>query len=186
MSKKTTQIIIESQNDYIIAVKKNQKKLYDLLELKRKTTPVASLNISSSLSRGRTINRTVEVFKDLSCINQNYWRGIKSLICVSRRGKRGQKDYEERVYYLSSLEMTAAEFGQKIREHWLIENQLHWVKDVLLEEDKSKIKAGMAAQNFAIIRSIVLNILRKHGDISPTKTQRMIANNINYLLLFLE
>jgi hypothetical protein len=57
---------------------------------------------------------------------------------------------------------------------------------VLLEEDKSKIKAGMAAQNFSIVRSIVLNLFRKNGYSSPTKTQRMFSNNINYLLLCLE
>jgi hypothetical protein len=57
---------------------------------------------------------------------------------------------------------------------------------VLLEEDKSKIKAGMAAQNFSIVRSTVLNLFRKNGYSSPTKTQRMFSNNINYLLLCLE
>jgi hypothetical protein len=56
---------------------------------------------------------------------------------------------------------------------------------VLLKKDKSKIKTGMAAQNFSIVRSIVLNLFRKNGYFSPTKTQRMFANNINYLLLCL-
>jgi predicted transposase YbfD/YdcC len=186
LSKKTTQIIIDSQNDYLVTVKKNQKKLYELLELKRQRTQPVDVSISSELSRDRTIKRTVEFFDDLSCINQEYWRGVKSFICLTRKGQRGGKAFEEKVFYLSSLCLSAEEFGQRIREHWLIENQLHWLKDVLLEEDKSKIKAGMAAQNFSIVRSIVLNLFRKNGYSSPTKTQRMFSNNINYLLLCLE
>ncbi len=79
--------------------------------------------------------------------------------------------------------MSAEEFGKKIREHWLIENQNHWVRDVLFREDSSKIRSGNAAQNFAIIRSIVLNLLRINGYHSPTTTQRIIADNINYLCL---
>jgi hypothetical protein len=108
LPKKTTQIIINRKNDYIIAVKKNQKKLYELLELKRQTTQPVEASISSELSRGRAIDRTVELFDDLSCINQEYWRGVKSIISVTRRGKRSKKPYEERVYYLSSLMISAA------------------------------------------------------------------------------
>jgi predicted transposase YbfD/YdcC len=124
------------------------------------------------------------VFDDLSCINQRYWKGIKSFFCITRSGKRDQKLYYERVYYICSLKLTAQEFEKRIREHWLIENQNHWIRDVVLREDHSRIPSGMAAQNFAIIRSVVLNLLRMNGEHSPTKTQRMIADNINYLLLF--
>ncbi len=183
MPKKTTEIIINSKNDYIIAVKKNQKKLYELLENKRETCESIDSDLSQELSRDRQINRRVEVWDDLSCINQNYWRGIKSFICITRNGQIGSKPYQERVYYISSLKLSAQEFGKRIREHWLIENQLHWVRDVVLKEDESKISSGMAAQNLAIIRSIVINLLRKNGDYSPTKTQRILANNINYLWL---
>jgi predicted transposase YbfD/YdcC len=88
---------------------------------------------------------------------------------------------EEKIFYLSSLKMTAQEFGIKIREHWKIENQLHWVKDVVLQEDKSRIRSGKAPQNMAIIRSIVINIFRNNGIKSITEGLRMWANNIKYL-----
>jgi predicted transposase YbfD/YdcC len=155
-----------------------------MLEMKRESCESIDQHISSDYSKGRQITRTVEVFDDLSCINQNYWKGIQSFVCVTRRGLRRGKAYYERVYYISSLLISAQEFGQRIREHWLIENQNHWVRDVLFREDSCKICSGFAAQNFAIIISIVLNLLRISGYHSPTTTQRMIADNINYLLLF--
>jgi len=74
--------------------------------------------------------------------------------------------------------------NQRIREHWLIENQNHWTRDVVFQEDRCQIRSGNAAQNFAIIRSIVLNLLGINSHHSPTMTQRMIAENINYLWLF--
>ena len=104
---------------------------------------------------------------------------------VTRQGKRGDKAYHERVYYISSLKLNASEFSKIIREHWLIENQLHWIKDVVLGEDNSRIRSGMAPHNFSIIRSIVINLLRKKGYQSLTQAQRMIANNINELFLCL-
>lgn len=155
-----------------------------MLETKREMGESVSEYTSEDSSRGRESRRTVEVFDNLSCIHQNYWKGIKSFICVTRSGKRNHLPYHERVYYICSLKLTAQEFEKRIREHWLIENQNHWIRDVVFREDYSRIRSGMAAQNFAIIRSIVLNILRINGEHSPTKTQRIIANNINYLLLF--
>lgn len=155
-----------------------------MLETKREMGESVSEYTSEDNSRGREITRTVEVFDNLSCINQSYWKGIKSFVCVTRSGKINHKPYQERVYYICSLKLTAQEFEKRIREHWLIENQNHWIRDVVFREDSSRICSGMAAQNFAIIRSIVLNLLRMNGENSPTKTQRMIANNINYLLLF--
>lgn len=154
-----------------------------MLEMKRESCESVDQHISQDNTKGRQITRRVEVFDNLSCINQNYWKGIQSFVCVTRRGLRSGKPYSERVYYISSLKLSAEKFERRIREHWLIENQNHWIRDVLFREDSSKIRSGWAAQNFAIIRSIVLNLLRINGYHSPTTTQRMIADNINYLCL---
>ena len=57
--------------------------------------------------------------------------GITSLIKVERSVTRGDKNYHHLAYYISSLSVSAEMFASKIRGHWLIENQLHWVKDVI-------------------------------------------------------
>ena len=64
------------------------------------------------------------------------WGKITSLIKVERSGTRAQKDYEHLGYYISSLSVSAEIFASKIRGHWLMENQLHLVKDVVFKEDK--------------------------------------------------
>jgi predicted transposase YbfD/YdcC len=63
---------------------------------------------------------------------------------------------------------------------------LHWVKDVVLSEDKSPIRAGQACANLSIIRTIVINILRRHGYASVTKAQRLIAHDLDKIFLLLQ
>ncbi|MEY3554685.1 MAG: hypothetical protein RLZZ580_738, partial [Cyanobacteriota bacterium] len=80
----------------------------------------------------------MDVFTHFSIIRRER-RGIRpEEIKVERRGSRGDKTYEETAYYISSLTESAQVFAKIIRGHWKIENQLHWVKDVIFEEDKSQ------------------------------------------------
>ena len=95
MPKKTTQAIIDSNNDYIITVKKNQPSLHKLLEEKSSCFLAIDRDIQEEKSKGRETKVTVEVWDDLSC--------VKSIIRVIRSGKREGKPYEERIFYLSSL-----------------------------------------------------------------------------------
>jgi hypothetical protein len=85
--------------------------------------------------------RTVEVFNDLNGISRE-WVGLKSLLKVERTGTRAGKAYHEVAYYISSLVRSAVDFAQGIRGHWEIENRLHWVKDVVFNEDVSTIHMG--------------------------------------------
>jgi hypothetical protein len=94
---------------------------------------------SVDISHGRHIVRKVSVF-DIPpmlspSLEKSKWSKITSLIKVERSGTRGKKDYKHLAYYISSLSVSAEIFASKIRGHWLIENQLHWVKDVFFKED---------------------------------------------------
>lgn len=129
--------------------------------------------------------RTVEVFHDLNGIDPK-WIGIKSLIRVERVGTRGGKQYHDVACYISSRMGTAQEFSIGIRGHWSIENRLHWVKDVVLNEDNSTIRLGNAPANLSIIRAIALNILRRNGYPFITKAQRFLSNDIDKLLFLVE
>ena len=60
---------------------------------------------------------------------------------------------KETAYYITSLEKTAIELNQGIRGHWQIENTLHWTKDVVFQEDRSKIRTGNAPENMSLIRN---------------------------------
>ncbi|WP_149988891.1 ISAs1 family transposase, partial [Microcystis aeruginosa] len=108
---------------------------------------------------------------------------LRRIIKVERRGSRGDKTYEETAYYISSLTESAQVFSKIIRGHWKIENQLHWVKDVIFEEDKSQISDFQASSNWSILTTIGLNLFRGLGFLSITEGQRWLAERWEKLIV---
>jgi hypothetical protein len=177
----------------VVAVKANQKRLYQQIQLNTQQTTPISVDISTerrsdlrfaAALRYRVTTRTVSVFDDLSDISSE-WVGLARLVKVERIGTRAGKPYEQVAYYISSLSLHAAQFAQGIRGHWGIENRLHWVKDVVLQEDSSRIRLGNAPANFSIIRSLAIAILRYNGYASITRAVRMIGHNLEQIFLLL-
>jgi len=80
------------------------------------------------------------------------WLGAKTCIQVERIGMRSGKQYLQTNYYISSLVSKAVTFVQGIRQHWGIENRLHWVKDVIFGEDIAPFTNCNAAANWSIVR----------------------------------
>ena len=64
-------------------------------------------------------------------------------------------------YYLSSLTADAVRLNRIVRTHWRIENELHWVLDVVFDEDQSRVRHGYADQNLALVRRIALSLLKR-------------------------
>ena len=80
------------------------------------------------------------------------------------------------LYYLLSGTPTARSFaGAAVRGHWGIENCVHWVLDVTFGEDGSRIRSGDAPQNFAVLRHIALNLLRREASAGSIATKRFRA-----------
>lgn len=79
---------------------------------------------------------------------------------VESRITINEKVTTERRYFISSLAANAKEIAQAIRSHWAIENSLHWVLDVTMGEDLSRMRKDHAPENMAMVRHIVLNLLR--------------------------
>lgn len=177
----TAQQIIESGNEYLIPVKRNQIKLYNQIKNYTEREKPESINKTKETSHGRTVTRKVSLFKNkIKGVAQ--WEHIQSLIKVERWGLRGKNSYKETVYYISSVGKEAEFFSKKIREHWQIENQVHWVKDVLLKEDSMKISDIQVASNLALLNTIGLNIFRGLGFLSITQGRRWLAGNWEKLL----
>ncbi|MDR3478333.1 MAG: ISAs1 family transposase [Gammaproteobacteria bacterium] len=89
------------------------------------------------------------------------WKGLQSIAMVeSKREVNGNVSIEKR-YYISSLQPDAEIIGTAIRQHWSIENQLHWCLDITFREDECRVREGNAAGNFSIIRHIALNLLKQ-------------------------
>ena len=122
-------------------------------------------------------------------INSHHkWPGLAAIGMIQAERRIGEKVEAESRYYILSRPLPAAEFAGAVRSHWGIENQVHWVLDVAFHEDASRIRAGHAAENFATLRHMALNMLRHH----PTKrgasirTRRLLAGwDKAYLLALL-
>jgi predicted transposase YbfD/YdcC len=142
-------------------------------------------NIQTDSSHGRQVQRSVSVLTPTEEFAP-FWVGVQRIIKVERTGIREQKSFEEKVFYISSLTENAADFAQRIRAHWHIENRLHWVKDVVLKEDESPLCGGYALINFGILRTIAMNIFRKEGFPSITNGIRFLSHDVHRLFSFLQ
>lgn len=89
------------------------------------------------------------------------WVGLRSVGVVEATRQVGDKTTVERRYYLSSLPVDAAAFARAVRGHWAIENQCHWVLDMVFGEDQSRARTGHAVANLGLLRRLALNLLRR-------------------------
>jgi predicted transposase YbfD/YdcC len=182
LPKKTLEHIVSSGNHYIVQVKGNQKKL--LGQIKKNTCEDAQCTdffVDLTQKRGRTEMRKTFIYKNISGISDE-WAGLKRLIRVERYVYKKEKISHETAYYMSDVVSNKAKwFAIHIRSHWGIENRLHWVKDVVMKEDASKIKTGAAPENISIIRNIVCNIFRGNGFDSIKYAIEQHANDFKEL-----
>ena len=112
---------------------------------------------------------------DLSTTIVDQFVGVTQLIEVNRTRMvtRKNKVEHDTHYYITSLDEPIEQLAYKIRRHWSIENELHYLLDVAFEEDVSRIRKGHAASNQSLIRKVVMNMLRKRKQKGSIKTQRM-------------
>jgi predicted transposase YbfD/YdcC len=155
--------IIRKGCDYILAVKKNQPRLRDEINVIVNGTKPASQSEHMERGHGRVEKRSCFVYDDLSVMEtRGRWAGLASVVkIVSERHVEatGKHENETRLY-ISSFLTDAKNMSQNIRSHWGIENKLHWSLDVSFNEDQSRKRAGFSAQNFSTITRIALNMLK--------------------------
>lgn len=180
---KTVEQIIKRGNDNLIVLKTNQPKLSMHLQCAFEQSPLLSIDVQVERTRSRTTQRTVSVLAASSQIDLA-WIGLRRVIKVERTGTRGGKAYAQTVFYISSLCADAAEFAERIRSHWHIENRLHWCKDVAWHKDTTPLCAGHGLINAAILRTFALNLLRQHGFASLTNAIRQLAHDVHRLFSF--
>ncbi|MBW9627112.1 ISAs1 family transposase [Escherichia coli] len=115
------------------------------------------------------------------------WKGLKKLcVAVSFRSIIAEQKKEPEMtvrYYISSADLTAEKFATAIRNHWHVENKLHWRLDVVMNEDDCRIRRGNAAELFSGIRHIAINILTndKVFKAGLRRKMRKAAMDRNYL-----
>lgn len=156
--------IIEKQANYMLAVKDNQPYLYDDIREAFEHEKNIEMHTQSNTGHGRIEKRTCRIIKETDWIcNSQQWEELKTLIAIEslRIDKATGKEQTEIRYYISSSNGDAASFNNAARQHWGIENKLHWTLDVVFDEDASTKKAGTAAENFSFISKIAINLLNQ-------------------------
>jgi len=162
--------IVSLEADYLLAVKDNHPILHNAIQnyfIEAFDANFEGYNIDFAETfdkgHGRLESRRCWVGYDaLPCIegSQN-WEGLQTIVMVeSERTVKDETTIEHR-YYISSTLGTAAYLLDSSRKHWGIETSLHWCLDIAFREDESRIRKGNGAENFAILRHIALNLLKK-------------------------
>jgi predicted transposase YbfD/YdcC len=168
IAKKTLQTAKETGNDVIVQVKGNQKTLLNDCEMIAATTrPAEVYQEPLTKTRNRIESRRVEIFISPALTNAEEWALVKVVIKVQRFRQlldtrtNTWKNSDETSFYISTIILRAQEFCDAIRNHWGIENRNHYVRDVTLGEDKSRMRTN--PHIFAKLRSFALNIMRKNN-----------------------
>lgn len=178
--KKIAESILAKGADYLLAVKGNQPSLYEAMQALYFETADDDFHDlffeddeQSNKGHGRQETRTAWVCTELEKLDcdTSAWKGLQAIVVIQSQRIVGDKTTVEHRFYITSKLASAAYFIEASRQHWRIENQLHWVLDVAFDEDRSRIRKGFGAENFSILRRLSLNLLKKE------KTEKVgIAN----------
>ena len=181
--------IVAHGADYVLAAKDNQRELseaiIDVFELSKNKNFNKELqpNIYKheiSSEHGRIEDRIVYALSAKSIAMQvdlNHWVGIKSIIKIEHINWTNNKT--ELRYYISSIINTdVAKIANAIRSHWQVENNLHWVLDVVFREDNSRVRDKVSAQNLSWMRKMAMYLL-KQDKAKGSMKNKMLRNCIN-------
>lgn len=160
------QAIRDARGQYVLALKENQSGLFAAVERRFAEHDTAD-TFGSELqsSHGRSEQRTAWVVPDAALARTHDFPGIRAIAKVDTlRRVEGKPDETKTRYFLLSRPMSAGKLLQIVRTHWTIENQLHWVLDVIFDEDGARNRKDNGPQNIALLRKIALNLLRSHKD----------------------
>jgi predicted transposase YbfD/YdcC len=167
-------LIIEGGGDYLLSLKGNQSNLHD--DVRLLFDDLADSNFSAyDYDYARTVDKNHGRIEIRHCWTIDYpslsgclrgadnWRNLATFVKVRAERRVGDKLSVEDRYFIASYQESAAHILQHTREHWHIENSLHWVLDIAFREDDSRIRKGNGPQNFAILRHIALNLLKQNS-----------------------
>lgn len=180
---------------YFLALKGNQGTLLE--DVKSYFLDKGKLSYFEDINKehGRLERRSCWTTDKIDWLKKEHpnWRDINSISCIERERNIKGETSREQVFYISSTDAVVNKHLQYSREHWAIENKLHWVLDVVFKEDQSTFRAGNAAQNMAIIRKLAINIIKRYkettGDKRGVKMMRKISswssNSTEELLKFI-
>lgn len=168
--------VVQQEGDYMLAVKDNQPHLREDIEalfgwaerIEYRDIPYAYTETTHK-GHGRIETRECWTISDPTCLRMiadwEEWAGLQTVVRIrAQRQLNGRVSVEER-YYISSIPdqgtRTAPQALHAVRQHWGIENRLHWVLDIAFREDECCVRKDHGDENLAVLRQIALNCLRR-------------------------
>jgi len=185
--------IIEADADYVLALKGNQGTAFAEIKtflddaVKNQAKHLAGKETIDK-GHGRIETRRFWQTEEIGWFaDRQGWEGLRSVGLVEAVRETGARRSVERRYYLSSLKTDVEKFARAVRGHWSIENQLHWVLDVIFGEDQSRARTEQSAENLAALRRLAVNILRRDKKCQRSLKGKLLRAAIDpdYLKLLL-
>jgi len=177
--KKITQTIIAAAADYVIQVKDNQKMLHEDIALFFQEPAHGPFDTWETVDgeHGRIETRRYFTTDDIGWLpGKTGWAGINTICMAVREREVLGKVSTETSYFISSLENHAPTIANAIREHWGIENGLHWCLDISFREDHCRVRKDHGPENLAILRHMATNMLKRENSLKGgIQTKRLKA-----------
>jgi len=176
--------IVKQKADYVLALKGNQTTLHD--DVRRFFADPAfaaecRTHTTTDAGHGRIEERICRTTDNIDWLRDLHpaWTNLRSIaaITATRTGKKSGETSTETRFYISSLPPDPELILHATRSHWSVENKLHWVLDVTFREDLCRTRKDYAALNLALVRKIVLNLLRQDSSVKiPLRRKRLKAS----------
>jgi predicted transposase YbfD/YdcC len=175
--------IIDGGGDFLLPVKDNQPHLLeDIQECLSKAFDSNFADLSWDIyetterGHGRQETRTYVILTNPQGIrNQEAWTKLKVIgMCTSERVVKDKQSDEVR-YFIGSRVMSAKQYGEALRNHWGIENNLHWQLDITFGEDANRVQRRHGAQNLSLVRRLALALLKRHPGKESLACKRLAA-----------
>ncbi len=181
--KELAEQIVEAKGDYILTVKDNQPHLLEDIEScfeQALESDFAGLDHDSwktqEQGHGRQEQRCYTIIRDPQGLrDRDAWAGLQVIgMCCSERTVN-DKTSEEVRFFIGSRSASAKWYGKGLRNHWGIENSLHWLLDVTLGEDNNRVCKRHAGENLATVRRVALSLLKRHPEKRSIACKRLAA-----------
>lgn len=163
--------IVEQKGDYVLCLKGNQGSLHEetryfFEEAKAMKFHDVPYDYHETIEKdhGRIETRRCWMVEEAAIEwldRKDQWPGLASIAAIEAERRIDKKSTKETRYFISSLKGSAKQLAEAARKHWGIENSLHWVLDVTMHEDQSRIRKDHAPENLALLRRLALNLIKK-------------------------
>lgn len=179
--KEIAEKIVEKGANYILSLKENQKTLYNDVKLylddivkDKEVIKSSDYYKTTEKGHGRIEIRKCVISEEIGWLhNKSEWEGLHGIGAIyCEIEENGKKSKQSHYFIYSCKGMTAKQIMKHKRSHWSIENNLHWVLDMVFREDESRARKDNSAENFNVLRQIALNILRSEKSFKGSITDK--------------